>query len=541
MSVSPILSSDASSRSLHAGEEGMLTLASLFAVTAFLLLISLLANTGMVTARKLETQNAADAAAYSAGVEMARGMNSITAINHLIGELTAIVILIHSLGGDELDQGKQLSTSSPGDDTDLTLAYQAASNSVYLPPDGGGISPFGEAYDVAKQDSFKVGGALFKSYMRLKQVLAWAYWAHAIGNATIAAGEALVDTGIGAIVGGPMVIDGVAICIGCLAFEAKVYQEWQTLYGLELADENFLNPIIKQQLLQNAVIPLMYKYEEMIVALYSSPIPLPGLLNNPANTAATGVGPANHADCSLYPLSPQLPVQKEPLQLSDPNKSQLMRATTPWVQWWRQSWMQFGRNALVLSRFACWIEDETNDYTPKIVQRLRDQGTQLYILKDLKLNSSDKTHELWMNNNAEAEKLFTLMGFAHRSAPPLFSNGIFHQENPNGFVCYAQAMFYNANPQDPNSTGDSDWQPVAGWDTLNWQNRVPEYRSVHSGDGCGDPPNVPLPQIQLNWQCKLIPTTRLTEATLYGFQQGPIGTVLGHTLPDQVFTLPRTH
>ena len=47
----------------------------------------------------------------------------------------------------------------------------------------------------------------------------------------------------------------------------------------------------------------------------------------------------------------------------------------------------------------------------------------------------------------------------------------------------AQAMLYNANPQDPGRVPPAplqpeEWQPVVGWDTLNWHPdvRVPEYR-----------------------------------------------------------------
>src|SRR5262249_22759801 len=87
---------------LH-GEEGSVTLISLVAAFALLLIVALVVNTGYVVTRKIETQNAADAAATAASAAMARGMNAITAANHLIGELTALVVLHHSFGGFELD------------------------------------------------------------------------------------------------------------------------------------------------------------------------------------------------------------------------------------------------------------------------------------------------------------------------------------------------------------------------------------------------------------------------------------------------------
>jgi hypothetical protein len=283
---------------------------------------------------------------------------------------------------------------------------------------------------------------------------------------------------------------------------------------------------------------MLYGYGEIIVE--TTPIQ--------AMEAVNKMGEPNQADCALFPslLSfplLELPVQKEPQQPNSPVKSQLMRATTPWVQRWRQAWMDFGKRALILSRFACAVEDRSTQYTATIVKSLReDKSIQLYILKDLDLNSSDKTHEKWMSDSSEADKLFTVVGLAHRTAPPVASpvvsgGGIFRQENPDGFVCYAQAMFYNANPQTPGSGGNGT-QPTAGWDTLNWSNQVPEYRTDHSDDA-GTTPNTPQPLIQLNWQCKLVPTTRLTDAT--PFQTGPIGSVLWRNIITSETPLARTH
>jgi hypothetical protein len=47
------------------------------------------------------TQAAADSAAYSAAVWQARGMNTICTCNHLMGELTSLVVILESLGGPE--------------------------------------------------------------------------------------------------------------------------------------------------------------------------------------------------------------------------------------------------------------------------------------------------------------------------------------------------------------------------------------------------------------------------------------------------------
>src|SRR5205823_6433861 len=86
---------------------------SLFVVLAFVLMFSLICNIANTVNQKIETQNAADAVAYSATVEMARGMNAITATNHMIGELMALVVLHHALRGDELDDGSKRPQRTP--------------------------------------------------------------------------------------------------------------------------------------------------------------------------------------------------------------------------------------------------------------------------------------------------------------------------------------------------------------------------------------------------------------------------------------------
>jgi hypothetical protein len=110
---------------------------------------------------------------------------------------------------------------------------------------------------------------------------------------------------------------------------------------------------------------------------------------------------------------------------------------------------------------------------------------------------------------------------------------IFRQANPNGVLAYSQGMVYNANPQDrPRRAG---WQPVVGWDTLNWDGDVPEHPSLQPGGGV---PNPPQPVVRLNWQCKLVPTTRLKDAV--PFQGGNLGAIL-RRLPPDVCSLDSTH
>lgn len=81
---------------------GKITLLAIVFLLLIVVLMGLLGNTGHVTTQKMEIQNAADSLAFSSSLWLARGMNTVTASNHLIGEATALSVLHESLGGPEL-------------------------------------------------------------------------------------------------------------------------------------------------------------------------------------------------------------------------------------------------------------------------------------------------------------------------------------------------------------------------------------------------------------------------------------------------------
>jgi hypothetical protein len=83
--------------------QGKLTLVTLIAIIGMFLIMGFLGNVGYVVTEKMHTQNAADAIAFSSAQWMARGMNAVTATNHMLGEATALVVVIEGLGGPEAD------------------------------------------------------------------------------------------------------------------------------------------------------------------------------------------------------------------------------------------------------------------------------------------------------------------------------------------------------------------------------------------------------------------------------------------------------
>ena len=167
----------------------------------------------------------------------------------------------------------------------------------------------------------------------------------------------------------------------------------------------------------------------------------------------------------------------------------------------------------------------------------------MYVMRDTQ--HGHKGEEPWTKRGGSrlAERRFMLMGFAHRPAPSMTSPAIYKQPNRDGLVAYAQAMLYNANEQTLVAPGG--YQPQVGWDTLNWKYPVDQsgaYEFDHGSASAGSlwPPPLPFvgqgsapnPVIMLNWQAKLVPVTRLREATGSGNLPAKIQRVLGRTTDD---------
>ena len=493
-------------------DEGMLSLVNLFIVLGFLILFSAVANVGRTVGRKLETQNAADAVAASAGIEMARGMNAIATANHLIGELTALVVLHHSLGGDELDSGTPPTQSEAESTTAeaLKIAFQYANTATMV----AGPKPDPQGYQRASQPS-RVGASIRDSRLRLRQVMTWAYVTHAVGGVFNTLGQFPIPG-----VAPALRSVGTTTMNQAIVFENKVDIEWVILDTLEnLAG----TPILDIKLaLRDAAIPALYNYT--LQTMVRTPTAM--------TIVADGIGRNYDADGTLFPspttVAPlALPVIPESNRLTDDRKSQLVRATTPWVQYWRLPMFRFAEDALLLARFKNFYRTQTDDWTLRICRPAKNP-MRLLMLQDVDLVKSDKTFEPWTlaDGSALADQRFAVVGFARKSPAKVSSFGIFRQGNPDGIVAYAQQMIYNGNPQHRNS-GTPTQQPIAGWDTLDWSNRVPEY----PGPGLMGPNSiiveVPEPRIRPNWQSKLVPTTRLAESTQW--QRGELGEVLRRT------------
>jgi hypothetical protein len=667
------------------GEEGMLSIVALVVVFGFLLLLCAMMNTGAVVTQKLEAQNAADATATTAAVELARGMNAVTAANHLIGELTALVVLHHSLGGDELDglrpaqgggekgpaeggggekgpteggggekgpteggggeKGPPAPAGGPHAPAGKPLARAGGKTLREAAPAGGGakgggqqlgeVDPFQIVEVLLEQThtlaetatdgmpeflrpndlSFEaiskpvqVGAAIGSARVRLKQIMTAAYVVHAMGGV-------LWQFNKVPVLGEPCMVIGLAISGVATAVEWKVYQECVVLDVLECVATAL---VIPKYAVVGCILGLQ-QYARLVVQ--HTPLA--------ATAAATQVGTTDGATASLFPaagtpvldpflLGPgfalpwtdpkpslRLPVQQEPALLLEisplvplngastrwwdtapykpsnmameyaymglraPVQSQLVRATSPWVQYWRVPIYVFGDLALTLSAFTQFYEFWSNEFTQVLAGRLKLLGVNLYVMTDLDQINGQKGQEPWTHDSQRADQLFSVVGFGYRAPAPVMASFAYRQSNPDGIVAYAQAMIYNANPQVAPTGQDvpdgipilnplagltgqaligqvtailgahppAQYQPQVGWDTLNWGSQVYEHPGPALGP-FGLPPVVPLPTISLGWQAKLVPTTRLKESLQDA--NGNVGTIL-RRLPAQNRPLDNTH
>ena len=81
-------------------EEGMLTVVQLVTVTFFAVLVLVSFSVITMLSSKMELQNAADASARAAVSWLARGMNALSASNHLVGETVAMLVVHDSIAGE---------------------------------------------------------------------------------------------------------------------------------------------------------------------------------------------------------------------------------------------------------------------------------------------------------------------------------------------------------------------------------------------------------------------------------------------------------
>ena len=212
----------------------------------------------------------------------------------------------------------------------------------------------------------------------------------------------------------------------------------------------------------------------------------------------------------------------------------MVRAATPWVHAWREPILAFAEENLPLSGYAAHYVKATDQFTVDMARwQAEDYGSYLFVIQD---GSLEKGTERWTTaaGSRRADELFGVLTIAHRQTSGL-GEAVFRTSNPLHMMSLAQGMIYNANPQDPARLGPNgvagDWQPIVGWDTLNWDPavRVPELRA---GVQSSTTP-ISTPRIRLNWRAKLTPVTLADEAA--GSPTNDLFKRINNTPADRLF------
>jgi hypothetical protein len=586
-------------RDLHESDHGLLTAANAVFMMFCVLLLVFVLNVGHVTTRKLDLQSAADASAYSAGSYMARGMNAITATNHVIGEMNAMVILHYAWGGDKLDAGKRADVGANvsehaedpqklnRQDQTLEVWYRLAVADVpepgifHLVLQREGNTSFGNTEILAEATELD-------SKMNLKEHLTRAYQGMVVALAlkafppTTAAGEAL--------------------SLAMKAYSYKIAQEYATLNAIHTVAEA-LTPL--KQLLEEQIMPSAKAYTTLVKE--RTPILV--------ELAAREVAKQNRFLGTTFPqpgdssIKLRLPIQLDPLAISKsvplagnsnvvkepgpkcecpkhlkpepptPDRvvkwTQLARASFPWVNYHRKPAMDLFGKLLQLAKTKDLYFHWTNGYTKRICTKLQEGATEgadpdshmaLYVMDDYE--GPDKGYEKWTisEHSDLATDRFSVLGVTYGQPPTVIGSTIFGQEHPDGRIAWSMAMLYNANQQQrPNQRIDTYCkrtiparQANVGYDTLNWY-----PGSLQDTEGCAaatlEPPqlagpgeNRPFevqgrglpheyPRIQVNWQTKLLPASG---CRLQQLRQNPLPDPFADVISRIVTRVPdfmRTH
>jgi hypothetical protein len=574
----------------YRSRSGLITWGTLLSLLLLMILVALVSNVSIVVNRKMEVQNSADAMAYSSSVWVARGMNSLSATNHVIGEMNALYSIHHALGGKWLDKHYQSKKRNRGDwhftlpaslpfgwggyggvfyqitDMSLFLTYWSARMSHYiteflswLPPwVGNGPGLNSNHYDrVKKHPIADINSAIWEGKEHLKNQMVAAYSMHASGSSTYIQGFTTFYTpdSYGPIVVPPpfnvrnmakgykMMKSGASTKRTARKLQDAIHAQYLVLDKVEAA----AIALAPAKLAIPNLIKVVYTYQQASVKVEVPAKALVTAKNIGKRTGCTGFalgdfpnlpsGGLVESAINLSKVLPSMPV--EPEQVTNEGRSQMVRATYPWVRKWRYNINMVFTTLAPTSQAndgfikwtnkyarqsSQWLRTETGkkcDNELTVINRRRrstgedGKGIRLYTLYELNQNG-DKSQEVWNKKgfagSKKADDIFCCMGFAKSEKPDVISKQFFRQENPYGIVCYSQAMIYNANSQQTPAKGGKD-QPAVGWDTLAWDHekqRVKEWEDPGYFGRLMDSVSIfpdKEPKIKLNWQAKLTPVT----------------------------------
>jgi hypothetical protein len=298
-------------------ENGKVSIVSILAVMAIFGMIGLVANTGRVAREKIELQTAADAAAATTTLWLARSMNAVTTANHLMGEATAVVVLLDGLGGPDFGSGPAVKTLA-GE------SYQGILKGLRLPAPIkplGFVAAFAAATDVAFVGRIidlltldggrtSVGATLYDAKLTLKYVATLCLTAKKFANALLAVALKLEVSIIGIPAG--LALEGAALGAHAAAnvFLARVATEWLFLTFVVEKPLAIVAPPLSKAVVQS-LLPGLSRYGDTVVGSAG----LPGGVNRAIRQSLEPLE-RRHRLASLEIVPPverlKLPVEREP-------------------------------------------------------------------------------------------------------------------------------------------------------------------------------------------------------------------------------------
>lgn len=228
----------------HASEDGKISFVSIFTVLTFIVIIVLVTNSGIAVSHKIQLQNAADATAYSSALWQARSLNAITTANHMMGELTALTVILDSFGGPMLGNTTYFSNFSNGWNDQIsglkgeylgTSQRYGSAAKLYLGEIDKQVVDFVVELLTNDEGEHEAGAAIFDAKMTLKFIAFASLWIKDKANFVLFAAQACESTGIFAWVGVILEILGVATHVGMSGILVKAGVEWAWLEATETA------------------------------------------------------------------------------------------------------------------------------------------------------------------------------------------------------------------------------------------------------------------------------------------------------------------
>ncbi len=297
-------------------EEGKISLLTVIVVMMFWVLIGLVARSGQAVVEKLEAQNAADAAAYTTALWQARAMNAVTMTNHLLGELTAIVVVHEAFGGPTLEKGSPTHTDESNDMSDAVKDNADNAKISYNPTIGYLCKTLFDPIvlpqlkqQLGQKNDVAAGATIYDARLTLKCVATDLLSVKMAANAVGTIGEALKNVyGIGYIL-----IAAADVLHLDATFElSKVVKEAYYLLAIQQAAKVFNQPKI---MIRDVVIPMLSQYPDTAIGLGGATVNGAGVWRKSARTTLDTFESYyrfEHFDIQTFPSPDQLLIPVEP-------------------------------------------------------------------------------------------------------------------------------------------------------------------------------------------------------------------------------------